>query len=193
MMYGLIAGGAGCCLLLVGALLLARRNKSKGGKTKTMSEEDLPSGWTSFIDDSSGYPCYVNDATGETQWEKPEGGGGVAMVQMSNPMGKTKTYDHRRKSTKMPAGWDKLEDEEGNRYYAEQESGVTSWDAPPGSVGGSAGGGEEAPAVGAPARRGTILPGGWGKDEHDGEKYYYNEKTGETTWDAPEGATGGST
>ena len=50
--------------------------------------------------------------------------------------------DHKRNSTQLPDGWEKHEDEEGNRYYAEEATGMTAWDAPPGSVGGSAGGGE---------------------------------------------------
>ena len=39
----------------------------------------------------------------------------------------------------------------------------------------------------------TVLPSGWGKDEHEGDKFYFNEKTGETAWEAPEGSSGGST
>ena len=138
-------------------------NVKTGKHVTSLANPNLPPGWRVMLS-SSGKPYFYHATLKLTQWEKPEGGGGgVAMVQMSNPMGKSKIYDHRRKSTKMPAGWDKLEDEEGNRYYAEQESGLTSWDAPPGSVGGSAGGGEEVPAAGAPARRGTVLPSGWGK------------------------------
>ena len=34
----------------------------------------------------------------------------------------------------------------------------------------------------------TELPDGWGKDMAGSDKYYYNEETGETSWDAPPGS-----
>ena len=160
---------------------------------------DLPSGWSMFIDEGSGYPCYVNDITGQTQWEKPKGAGafgkdGGIEMQMSNPMGAINKRQsmgghHARNSTQLPDGWDKHTDEEGNRYYAEAASGLTAWDAPPGSVGGSAGGGEL--LTGSHGRSDTNLPDGWSKDTTGPDKYYYNEQ-GETSWDAPPGSTGGS-
>ena len=142
------------------------------------------------MDESSGYPCYVNDATGATQWEKPSGGD-VEMSQMENPLrqGATAKQHHSRNSTQLPDGWDKHHDEEGNKYYADENSGETSWDAPPGSVGGSAGG---ALLGGGHGRSETVLPSGWGKDESGPDKYYYNEDTGETSWEAPPGSVGGS-
>ena len=57
----------------------------------------------------------------------------------------------------------------------------TAWDAPPGSVGGSAGGGEL--LTGSHGRSDTNLPDGWSKDTTGPDKYYYNEQ-GETSWDA---------
>jgi hypothetical protein len=65
---GGVVGGLACCLLLLAAVLLARkRQEGSGGRRKrtTLSEQGLPPGWSSFIDKSSGYPCYVNDETGE--------------------------------------------------------------------------------------------------------------------------------
>jgi hypothetical protein len=42
-------------------------------------------------------------------------------------------------------------------------------------------------------RRGTVLPSGWDKSiADDGDKFYFNETTGETQWDAPPGSVGGS-
>jgi hypothetical protein len=183
---GGVIGGLACCLLLIGALVFVKRRQGAGGGRKKMGENsDLPPGWSSFIDESSGYPCYVNDATGDTQWEKP-----APSVEMtvSNPM---KRAGHARNETQLPSGWAK--DGEGNdKYYYNEDTGETTWDAPPGSVGGSAGGGLEAGSSPAHARTGTILPDGWGKDESGPDKYYFNEDTGETSWEAPEGSSGGS-
>merc|ERR1712166_518568 len=189
-LWGAIGGGLVCCLLLVAAVLLVTKRKKNSGKRK--GDEDLPAGWSSFIDEASGYPCYVNDATGDTTWDKPESTRDVEMT-MANPMGamnKNKVGgDHKRNSTQLPDGWEKHEDEEGNRYYAEEATGMTAWDAPPGSVGGSAGGGELLP--GNHGRSETVLPSGWNKDESGPDKFYYND-AGDTSWDAPDGSKGGS-
>ena len=103
-LFGAIGGGVCCLLLLIGVLLLAKKRKM-GGRRKTMTDADLPYGWSMFIDESSGYPCYVNDATGETQWEKPAGT--VEMSSMNNPMRQGIQEDekrHGRNSTKLPSG-----------------------------------------------------------------------------------------
>jgi len=183
-MIGGIVGGLSCCLLLVVAALFVHKKKGGvgGGRKKKGKNGDLPAGWSSFTDESSGYPCYVNDATGDTQWDKPEN---TKQIEMSNPM------KHSRNETELPVGWGK--DGEGDeKYYFNEETGETSWDAPPGSVGGSAGGGIEEGATPAHSRNETILPAGWNKDESGADKFYYNED-GDTSWDAPEGSTGGST
>ena len=187
-MFGAIGGGVCCLLFLLAAILLVQRRK-KGGRRATMTNEELPPGWSSFVDEASGYPCYVNDQTGDTQWEKPKSVGGIEM-QMSNPMkkGQTGSGHHARNSTQMPSGWDKHTDEEGNRYYS--DGNVTSWDAPPGATGGSVGGGTLLDS--GHARSETQLPHGWERDFSGSDKYYFNEATGETTWDAPPGSKGGS-
>ena len=38
------------------------------------------------------------------------------------------------------------------------------------------------------SRSDTVLPSGWFKDQSGPDKYYYNEETGETLWDAPPGS-----
>jgi hypothetical protein len=194
---GGILGGLACCLLLVAVLLFVRhRQQQKGGRSALTDEENLPEGWSSFIDEGSGYPCYVNDATGETQWDPPPGtGGGGGGIEMANPMQKKKKKKgghHARNSTQLPDGWDKLHDDDGNKYYADNNTGETSWDAPPGSVGGSAeatGEANTAEEGSSHTRNLTELPAGWGKDMSGEDNYYYNEETGETSWTAPEGST----
>ena len=156
-------------------------------------------GWTTFDDPASGYPCFVSPE-GETQWDHPgsgDGGAGIEMSHIENPMDRTKIVvlenpAHVRTGTMLPEGWGKDVDAEGNKYYYDETTGETAWIAPEGSTGGSAedGGGLLNPEH---ARSDTILPANWGKDvDADGNKYYYHETDGTTAWVAPEGSSGGS-
>ena len=45
-------------------------------------------------------------------------------------------HHHARNSTQMPEGWDKHRDDQGNRYYSNNETQVSQWTAPEGSTGG---------------------------------------------------------
>ena len=139
------------------------------------SSSGLPPGWTQFVDEGSGYPCYVNDVTGATQWELP------VVTEMTNPMGRSSSShsSHERSETVLPPGWGK--DKDGNNmkfYYG--PTGEVSWDAPPGSTGGSSG------VDAADAAGSDCLPDGWGTDyDADGTQYWYGPNE-ETSWHPPE-------
>jgi hypothetical protein len=141
----------------------------------------LPPGWSSFTDPSTGHLCYCNDLSGETTWEAPVGA--VELTTFENPMkqnAKKKKArgdgQHRRNSTKVPRGWDKLEDGNGERYY-EHESGETSWNPPEGSTGGRADAHQTQ----------CDLPPDWvAENDGEGNTYYVHTVTGATTWDKPE-------
>ena len=191
-----------CCCLLGGMVYLREKNQgpfkdggalaaygkdgSKMSKQNNVEMTDvLPPGWIETLDEQSGFPLYTNEMTGAVQWEKP------AMSSQTNPMNRA---SHGRNETQLPSGWGKDMDGEGNKYYYDN-TGNVSWEAPPGSVGGSAGGGGGGSQMLAEShvRSDTQLPEGWGKDhDADGNKYYYDEG-GQVSWEAPPGATGGST
>ena len=97
----------------------------------------------------------------------------------------------------LPFGWSEENDGQGSTYYYNQQTGETSWERPGGMQQqgqNSFGGGYQ----GAASRMGQnqfgnqgaggALPFGW-SEENDGQgsTYYYNQQTGETTWERPGG------
>jgi hypothetical protein len=181
------------CLIGIAAFFVHQQKKKKKSTVN-----DLPDGWSSFVDPASGYPCYV-DPEGTTHWEKPEASHpiGLEMQTVHNPMGcddaAASEVSHSRTGTILPEGWGKDESDPNAKYYYNKSSGETAWEAPPGSsnVGGKDSSGLLNPSH---ARSETILPSNWAKDVSDpSQKYYYNDSSGETAWVAPEGSTGGST
>ena len=105
------------------------------------------------------------------------------MVKSENPLraGQQASGGHGRNATQLPSGWSKDYTEEGDGYYVDEQSGETSWEAPPGATGGS---------TGIPADNSGGDGGGGGGHVRnktagymeDGEKYY-EDANGETTWD----------
>jgi hypothetical protein len=141
------------------------------------SASSLPPGWSSSIDEGSGYPCYYNSQTGETSWEKP------VSTTMNNPMNRA---SHGRNETKLPTGWGKDMDADGNKFYYSNDGSV-QWEKPPGSVGGS---GSPSLLGDNHVRSETVLPNDWGKDvDEEGNQYYYGENSGDVSWTAPAGST----
>jgi hypothetical protein len=195
---GAIVGGVIGALVVAALVVLLVKRRKKSQRTFMKDENSkLPKGWTMFEDPSTGYPCYTSPA-GETQWDHPVS---LEMEDVENPMkynveenGENDSLPvHNRTGTRLPEGWDKDTDDEGNSYYYGAD-GETSWVPPPGSVGGSAGGGDEGGLLNPEHTRSeTILPEEWGKDlDADGNKYYFKKEDGTTSWEAPPGSVGGS-
>ena len=67
----------------------------------------LPPGWEKVLDPDSGKFYYLNRLKNLTQWENPNGEGG------------------------LPPGWESEVDESsGNTYYINTATGETQWDRP---------------------------------------------------------------
>jgi len=82
----------------------------------------------------------------------------------------------------LPAGWTVgLDEASGTTYYVNEQTGESSWELPQQ--------GEDAQLDYSHAQQddAQVLPAGWtvGLDEASGSTYYYNEQTGETSWQAP--------
>lgn len=108
----------------------------------------------SAVDDASGATYYYNNATGETQWEPPEG------------------FQEAGGADWTTAGTD-------SNWVSYDEGGAEYGGAADDGAAGAAAGDEN---VG-------VAVGDWtsGLDEASGYTYYYNNVTGETQWEAPEG------
>ena len=192
-----------------------KRRRGSSSKKDLEMGDVLPQHWESYVDDASGMPVYYNVMTGEQTWERPKstattkknGLNNNNKVLMHNPLNNnssSNTNQHSRSATQLPTGWGKDVDPGGNKYYYDVSTGETSWVPPPGSVGVSSGvpvsegdGGDASLLEGSNnnhVRSETMLPEGWQKDiDQNGSQYYYYNNTGDMSWDAPAGSTGGST
>ncbi len=152
------------------------------GRVHARTVTELPQGWIKDFDASQNSEYFFNEATGEMSWDAPPGTvrSAVHLIDTSAA--------HVRTQTRLPGGWIKDFDATQNaKYYYNEANGDMSWEPPPGSIGGSAGGGSDVPAVlQSHVRSGTVLPPGWGKDvDGEGNHFFYHETTGETSWDKP--------
>jgi outer membrane protein assembly factor BamB len=79
-------------------------------------------------------------------------------------------------------------DDDGDKYYYHEETGETSWEHPALMAGAQAAA-QPAPAAAAKvdvAGAAEVLPRGWAiAYDDDGDKYYYNEDSGVTSWVRP--------
>eukprot|EP00804_Cyclotella_cryptica_P001489 CCRYP_003714-RD/>CCRYP_003714-RD protein AED:0.34 eAED:0.34 QI:140/0.66/0.85/1/0.66/0.42/7/1908/789 len=146
--------------------------------SSTFSNSESTNGWFSVVDPQSGDVYYANEKTGETSWDKPQ-----ALLRLEKSPHK---QDEKRLSTNgntqdgndgddedLPDGWFAVTDpQSGETYYANEETGATSWDRPTNAA--------------AAAEEENSLASGWFAvvDPASGETYYANEQ-GDTSWDKP--------
>jgi hypothetical protein len=99
------------------------------------------------------------------------------------------TTNHNSSSSEIPDDWDAHETEQGDTFYVQRGSGLTQWNKPSLSSSSST-----SSSPHHHTRDSTKLPPDWDKyNDDEGQRYYSNGKTQETSWVAPEGSTGGST
>lgn len=128
--------------------------------------------WEAVTDPDSGSTYFHNKETDETSWTPPALPGAAPAEPEAASPAKAK---HARKS--YASRWIRRTDEEtGQVFYANVDSGETSWTSPAGLSDGTA----------------TVITGDWFSkvDEDTGRKFYVHVATGATQWDRPSAEEG---
>ena len=123
-----------------------------------IAEDELPAGWMSSVDETTGKTFYYNEETGESSWERPN-----VKVEVVDDVSKDEA------SVVIGSYADVQERETGEEPAKEVEEMIAE---------------EEAIATEKSPQNGQ-LPPGWSEAVHEGNTYYYNEETGETSWERP--------
>ena len=135
----------------------------------------LPMGWLEVLDPATGRPFYHNAITGVTQWTKP---GVIAPPSAPPPPIVTKV---------LPAGWQEvLDPATGRPFYHNATTGVTQWTTPEVTPPPSAPQPVIPPPI-APPPPPSSVASEWTStvDATSGRTYYYNTRTGVTSWNPP--------
>ena len=99
------------------------------------------------------------------------------------------TTNHSNSGSEIPDDWDAHETEQGVAFYVQRGSGLTQWNKPNSSSSSSTSSRPQ-----HHTRDSTKLPPDWNKyNDEEGQRYYSNDQTQESSWVPPEGSTGGST
>jgi len=177
------------------------------------SNELLPKGWESLWDEGAGKSYYVNYETGESSWDPPEDVTAVESARLATENDVASTVEDKTRESllteddaPLPPGWRKIVDEDvGQTYYFNEETGDSSWDPPPTAIKPEVNVADSAEEILTtdsvePSNHSQheeseqaesveeCLPDGWKKKfDTDGTPYYHNESTGESDWNPPAG------
>jgi hypothetical protein len=90
---------------------------------ETSVTPELPAGWVSRVDESTGATYYYNNETKETSWVVPD-----ATAVITTPVAETLVA---AASPELPAGWvSRVDETTGATYYYNNETKETSWVVP---------------------------------------------------------------
>ncbi|KAL7431539.1 hypothetical protein ACHAXM_002719 [Skeletonema potamos] len=149
-------------------------------KTIPPSEENLPAGWSSSIDEATGNTFYYNEETGASSWERPPiKEADDASPEDEAPVEDATTDDSNVIETEEVAHDTVLQQPQVDEINDEQEAVLENSRSSEEPVGV-----EDTCALSSPEED---LPAGWVSsiDETTGKTFYYNEETGVSTWERP--------
>ena len=149
--------------LMAGGGFFFKRVKG-GGASTSKALKPLPPGWKLLTDPSTGSPFYINESTGQRQWEPPAATAAPAKDD-------------------LPPGWHAQTDPNtGQTYYVNEKTSESQWDKPAGAGGAAA---LSTSKVAVPVGGG--LPDGWqtGTDPASGRTYWFNPTTKASQWTPP--------
>ena len=178
-------------------------------EAKSDKSVHLPAGWIAAVDSESGTTYYQNEETGETSWDVPQGaavdqeasdGAPVPIVlhaqeeyaELDKPGQQVDSIEEL-----LPPGWIAVvDDDSGQKYYQNEDTGESSWDVPQGAaVDQEASDVAPVPTVQHAQEENTemdkdysleLLPGWYAVvDDESGQTYYQNDETGESSWEVP--------
>lgn len=144
-----------------------------------------------------GETYYHNEATDETAWELPPGGVVKKPEEPSEPA--PATEQPPASDTAPTSLWTIIQTGDGETYYHNEESGDTAWELPPGgkvkepdagSIPSQAVSGQLSPSLQQNPGQKLQMPQerapSWtAVQTAEGQVYYYNQNTGETSWELP--------
>ena len=160
----------GCNLILIAILCLLAIICVVGIKLYSDSRQDSSLLWSEEVDPKSHRPYWFNRGTGESTWIKPEA------LERAQP-------------APLPSSWKEHVDEKsGERYWFNHDTGESSWTKPGAAVPRTTGA-EHVPEqpVTQAATAAVASSTEWQQhvDEKSGDKYWFNHKTGESSWTEP--------
>lgn len=119
--------------------------------------------WEIWKDEATGADFYYSKDTGESRWSPPFG-----MNLASTPKGKdNKHVLHFDQASSASVPWYICEDDHGNVFYANANTGESVWELPPGFI-----------------TLKSSLHSSWeALEADDGSIYYYNHETGEVSYE----------
>jgi hypothetical protein len=110
--------------------ILQQRNQKLMGITSTSStsssDHNLPSGWETAKDPSTGNTYYFHRASGNRSWEKPNAN------NSSSESSSTKDHEDKggNKKLQLPVGWKSAVDQASGKTYYHHVNGKTTWTKP---------------------------------------------------------------